>query len=232
MTGPAFWTILLLAVPAFSAVPAPASAAPCTAIPTEIVVRTSHETVRDDTVPRSELDRIGRRLGQRHAGLERRLEERGYRLEGTPGLTEFTLRSDGRFEFQIRREGDRVCVSTSRITVELGAVSTIHIASEYPPESCEHDATLEHERQHADLNERFVRSLADPFRLDLRRALRTSSVSGRVQESERLQQRLADAAADAIEKATEQAMDGLGRRQETIDTEAEYIRLSRTCRNW
>lgn len=239
MTGPSFpfaparsvlRTLLVLAPPALAAFPA--AAASCTALPTEIHVKTSHETVRDDGLALDELERMGRRIGQRHAGLERKLEDRGYRLEGTPGLTEFRLRSDGRFEFEIRRQADRICVSTLRITVDLEATSTIRVASEYPPGSCEHETALEHEHQHAELNARFMKSLAAPFRLDLRRSLDATSVSGPQEDADRLQEKLADAAGAAIGKATGKAMDDLGRRQETIDTEAEYIRLSRTCRNW
>lgn len=232
VVGAAFLAILSGAPPAIAASPAPSPEASCSAIPTEIVVRTSHDLVRDDTLDREALDRMGRRFGQNHAGLERRLKERGYHVEGTPGLTEFTLRSDGQFEFGILLEGDRACVSTQRIVVELKAVSTIHIASQYPEGSCEHEATLEHEKQHAELNARFMSSLADPFRLDMRRAFRTTSVRGPAEDAERLQKKLSDAATSAIGKATERAMEELGRRQATIDTEAEYIRLSRTCRNW
>jgi hypothetical protein len=229
MIGPAFWTILLLALATASA---PASAAACTVVPMEIVVTTSHETVRDDNISLAELDRMSQEPSHRHAELDRQFKELGYYRGGAQGLTKFSLSGKGHVELGGQREGDRVCISISRIIVELEATSTIRVAKEYSPGSCEHEVTLEHERRHAELNAHFVANLADPYQLELRRALQTSSASGPARASRRLQMKLSRAAAKTIDRTLHRMTDDLLRQQEAIDTAAEYISLTRACRNW
>ena len=113
-----------------------AACPPAIVTPEIEVVRAAPETATDFTIPISGLTQMAGRAGQ---GIEVR------------GLTSNRLERSISLKFEGRSlPGDATlfCYRLVKARVEIRPLSTVYVASEYPPESCAWRAVLEHENRH------------------------------------------------------------------------------------
>src|SRR4029079_10071228 len=80
----------------------------------------------------------------------------------------FGIEAKTRFE----SHGNGDCVYLTTIDANFGfRAMDVYVASEYPPGTCEHDAVLDHEKQHVTINLRNLKFTAPRVRAELERLL-------------------------------------------------------------
>jgi hypothetical protein len=144
------------------------------------------------------------------------------------GLTVFSVES--RSEITVRtqaNEGDACAVPAEVRLMLVQTEHSIRLAREVPAGSCLANEVLAHERRHAEVNRRTLRDAARDLRATARawsaRAERHAADAGQAAIA------LQDELAAAIEPVLERLRAARERGHATIDTPAEYERLSRVC---
>ncbi len=134
--------------------------------------------------------------------------------------------------YEIQQRGNGLCVRTTEVSVALTVEPRkIYVTNDRLPGSCEYKAVLDHERQHQAIDDGLLKEYGPVFREAVRQALARIGTDpvplGRKADAER---RLSQ----AMERALRQAFARLGaernRRQQGLDTQAEYVRIMNACR--
>jgi hypothetical protein len=127
------------------------------------------------------------------------------------------------------------CAWLESVAVDMSPASvTIFVPSEFPPDSCEDWAVLEHERAHA----RTHRERLEAAAADLKAALEAArwlpargnplAVKDRVEAEEEIEGRLRR----VVDPAFERFRESLKAAQAQLDTPASYAWSRRRCANW
>ncbi len=151
----------------------------------------------------------------------------------TGGITESNIKSN--FEVSFNQRSDRntgeTCISINKIVMKLSYEPVVHIASNFPRDSCQFATTWEHELRHVNTD---LLTLQERGRLLQQAAQGVASqikTIGPVPKSDvkRVQQEVIA----RIDTAVSGAFDEIDRlrmqRQQLIDTREEYMRLSKAC---
>jgi hypothetical protein len=146
-------------------------------------------------------------------------------------LTSSDIRASARYEIvKLRPPDGGECTALRKVTVRIVAQAiTIRIDQRYPPGSCEYQAILSHEREHARITTDTLRQSEDEIGVTLRAALSAWHdrwLEGAVQPEI---ERAADAAIDAVLERIEA---DIRQRQAAVDTPAAYADVQRQCGDW
>jgi hypothetical protein len=110
------------------------------------------------------------------------------------------------------------------VALTLRVTRSIRVASNHPPGSCRYAVALAHEREHEAIDDAMF-AQADQLLGDRLRAILAEPNALRAPGAERLGTQLSQAVVPALSAFQAE----ITRRQLTIDTPAEYARLSRVC---
>lgn len=140
------------------------------------------------------------------------------------------------FEFApVRNNNSVMCVKVSKITVRFFAQPVVHIASEYPPESCEFKQILKHEKRHVNVTKQWQRDYTPLLRRELESIARKLPASPPVGEKQvaGAQEALVNIIRAHLDKYMEQrAIPDYIRRQNKVDDPLEYRLVPTRCENW
>jgi hypothetical protein len=150
------------------------------------------------------------------------------------GLTLGVTRYDPVMEFNVSIHEMRIasglaCAFVDHVDVNIGYKNVaVYIASEIPQDSCGFNQVMQHEQKHIDVNKQILAEYAPRIQSELKEYLRMNGVFKQVKEDyalailhDRLQQLLNGIITDMTEENH--------RRQQAIDTRAEYVRVSSAC---
>ncbi|MBK6896589.1 MAG: hypothetical protein IPH06_08375 [Alphaproteobacteria bacterium] len=155
---------------------------------------------------------------------------------GKDGNAPFWADYDAKFEFTpVRNNPNAVCVSVSKIKMKFYIQPVVHIASEYPQESCEFREVLRHEKKHVKVTKEWQKEFTPQLRRELRSIAHKIPASSPVGERQipATQQMMMNIIKSHLEKFMEKkAVPTLIRRQGKVDDPLEYKLVPERCENW
>ena len=128
-------------------------------------------------------------------------------------------------------DGQQACVAVERLRIDVGYKRrVIHIAREYPPDSCEAGAVLEHELKHVSIDDRLLAAAVPDIRAMLTEAARHARLGPiPVAEVERARQLLRQDLEGRFARELAAFDARRAKAQDAIDVAAEYERVRRQC---
>jgi hypothetical protein len=140
------------------------------------------------------------------------------------------LSLDARTRIELRVNG--LCVYLESVHAEFGFRNLdVYVASEYPPDTCEHRAILDHENQHVAIARDALTAHAGQMRLNLERILGEQRPV-----LARDGQRATRAILDDIAKRANSELDAfygeMDARNRVIDSQPNYEAIAEICKNW
>jgi hypothetical protein len=194
----------------------PAAPLACAAtVPRVSVSRSLPPPAIDNTLTQPQLQRVA---ANHHAGR-------------ALGLYRATV--NGRFnaEIAMRWDESEACLWVSSLAIEVEAVDRrIWVIRERRPGTCHYDAVLAHERRHEEVDDAMVEAYAARLRSVLaQEAAALGLVRVAPGERDAAQQRLVDALKKAFQAEMRALQAERERRQNAIDTPAEYRRVGAAC---
>lgn len=215
---------LLAAAGAASAGEPEAACRPASASTTvfEVVVG-SFPTVIDRTRNIDQVNRL-RSSDMRHPPLAHGLSVAEYHLRDV-------VQSDAARTWP----GGRTCAWLSRVTVDMTPDAIrVYIPKEYPPRSCEYEALVAHEMEHARLHRRRLKEAAERVRLALARATglagpHTPLAAETPQEAYALLQSQVEGVVLPI---YDEFLKSIAAEQQALDDAEHYRRLGAACSHW
>jgi hypothetical protein len=124
------------------------------------------------------------------------------------------------------------CVYIRSIEANFGYRSMdVHVASEYPPQTCEYKVILDHENQHVAINRNAMKEYAPRVRQALERELAKLkprfTADAQVSTNRKLEE-----LHEALEPLLQEMETVLAQRNAGIDTNVNYDALGEMCKNW
>lgn len=151
----------------------------------------------------------------------------------TGGITESNIKSNFEVSFNQRsnRETGETCISINKVEMKLSYEPVVHIASNFPRDSCQFATTWEHELRHVNTD---LLTLQERGRLLQQAAQGVASqikTIGPVQKGDvkKVQQEIITRINTAVSTAFDEIDRLRMQRQQLIDTREEYMRLSKAC---
>jgi len=207
--------VLLIA----AALPAAANGMRCPVIgnqPTVEVAVISRNTALNTRKPVRDLKQLSANsLGHQPLGL--------YMAKFTSGV---------QINYDLRREGDEICVWVTKVQVQIGYDDrTIYVAKDFDKDSCEYKAILSHEAKHAVTDDSVLAEFNGRFRKNVGDAAIDGGMIGPVKRIflDDSKQRLAELVQKAFDRTFEDFQAARARAQKTVDTPEEYGRVKRIC---
>jgi hypothetical protein len=198
----------------------PAAAQPRCARMAEPSVRLEVEQAEPalDTVPGAELQRLVRETPGEHAQAL--------------GLYRGELRTGLRLEYSVVTQGAGACVGLHRAVIEIAFVDrTIVLARELRQGTCRYDVALEHERQHARIDDRVLARELPKIKDAIAREAADNGVIGPVRASDIDSYR--DDFSERLNRVFQREIDRIGQarrhEQAQIDTPEAYRREAERC---
>lgn len=148
------------------------------------------------------------------------------------GLYRAEIKVGLRLDFGVWQRGPNACVWVRGAHLRaLIADRTIHVAKEYHRNSCEFHAILDHEIQHARIDNLVLQVHSRPMQEALRQAAIQSGVVGPLPLADvsRAQETLSQALDVAFRTSMQALIADRNRRQASIDTPEEYARVAGLC---
>lgn len=155
---------------------------------------------------------------------------------GKDGQGPFWADYKANFEYTpVRNNPNVMCVQVSKITLRFFIQPVVHIASEYPPESCEFKQILKHEKRHVSVTKQWQRDYTPLLRREL------ESIARKLPASAPVGEKLVPSAQEShlviirshLDKYMEQkAIPDYIRRQNKVDDPLEYRLVPTRCENW
>lgn len=142
------------------------------------------------------------------------------------GITEGSRATDISYRFGILPMDGQYCVTFDRIAVAIEVTMVVHLASELVPGTCADRVYAGHEQQHVDIDRELLPMLRDRVAAAATYAGRRSVVAATEEAGLKL---LQEAARREIRQALDRYSEERDRRQNALDTPAEYARLQRQC---
>lgn len=141
---------------------------------------------------------------------------------------------EGLASFTIMQRGEQACIWLKGINAKFFAFPSIHIANNFPKDSCEYNAILEHEKKHIRVLQDFHKEFAPKFKTALRRVAGGVDAQGPIPAStvESIQQEMNARINTGIQAFNDSILPVLEARQAAIDNPNEYARVEATCKNW
>lgn len=140
------------------------------------------------------------------------------------------------FEYlPVSNNPNAVCVTASKIQLRFFIQPVVHIASEYPPESCEFKQVLKHEKKHVAVTKKWQKDYTPLLRRELESIARKLPASGPVGQNmiaavEESQLNIIRANLDKFME--KKAIPDYIHRQNKVDDPLEYRLVPTRCDNW
>jgi hypothetical protein len=148
------------------------------------------------------------------------------------GLYLARFSSGVQISYDLKREGDEVCVWITRVLVEIGYDDrTIYIGNEFEKDGCEYKAILSHEAKHAVTDDGVLAEYNGRFRKNVSEAALRSGMVGPLKRGylEDAKQQLAEDVQRAFRSTFDDFQSARERAQKTVDSPEEYGRVKRIC---
>lgn len=140
------------------------------------------------------------------------------------------------FDFTpVRNNNSLVCVTVKKIVLHFYIQPIVHIASEYPPESCEFKQILKHEKKHVAVTKQWQKDYTPMLRRELDSIARKLPAGMPVGEKTvpSIQEANLNIIRSHLDKFMEQkAIPDYIRRQNKVDDPLEYMLVPTRCENW
>lgn len=126
------------------------------------------------------------------------------------------------------------CLWFDSLTVDIGISPTIYVAREYNKGTCMHNAILEHEMKHIEVDRQIVNKYANVIGYKLNDFLSQNSVYGPFPDSQihTMQQQMTNQISDIIRNSTDIMKQDRAAAQQAIDSREEYDRVSGLCKDF
>ncbi len=148
------------------------------------------------------------------------------------GETGFKLET----EFSYIADGPAACVNLTKVNLTFYAKPTIHIASNFRRGSCEYGAVMAHEKKHIRELQKFVREYGPKMKNHLVKNVlpTTTTFYGPIDADkvDKAQQKIQDDLFEGLQAYQQEIMPVLQKRQQDIDSPAEYARVDSKCSGW
>ena len=130
------------------------------------------------------------------------------------------------------RRGSSSCLWVDHIQITIRLDPVVYVAREYAPNSCEHKAIFAHEMKHVRVDQQIVNQFSGRLRDAVAQAVRTQPALGPVARGQdpTLQQKFVSRISAALSAETKRMEAERNRRQQAIDTIAEYEYVARQCK--
>lgn len=140
------------------------------------------------------------------------------------------VRSDINISWSVSSLTDTGCYWFKDIKIIVESDPTIYIVSEYPQGTCQHQAILEHERNHVLTDRRIIGEYMKLIEDGVSAAARKMPVIGPVKgEPDYIQKQMAAYIDKAVGETVEKMYAQRRQRQQALDNRAEYERISNSC---
>ena len=150
------------------------------------------------------------------------------------GTTQSGLELRWNINYQVREWRNVYCFWVADAHVEIAYHQLdVNIAAEYPPDSCQYNAILDHEYEHVEV----AHSILQPYAQQIRQALTTLAIPTSHLPSLANSPEIAREEVEAVFRQTlapvrDQMSQLLAQRQAEVDTIENYRRTWRRCRKW
>lgn len=125
------------------------------------------------------------------------------------------------------------CASLAEVEATwLQTPTTVDVASQYRPGSCEYSAVLEHENEHVRLNRRAYDLYAPRIEARLRELAASIKPVSTTEPPQRVAERIGAQLTAGIKPLTDAATQEMHRSNAAIDTPESYRALAGRCRGW
>ena len=155
---------------------------------------------------------------------------------GQDGRGPFWADYKAEFNFTPLRNNDSAyCVTAEKITLRFFIQPVVHVAKEYPPESCEFKQILKHEKKHVAVTKQWQKDYAPQLKREL------ESISHKLPPQGPVGEKMIPSAQEAsliiirshLDKFMEEkAIPDYIRRQGKVDDPLEYMLVPTRCDNW
>lgn len=148
------------------------------------------------------------------------------------GLTVSQLGHQYSTNFTFRKVTGGYCVALKSAEIRVGYTEmTVYVSSDYPEDSCEYKAILEHEREHVEINRRVLESFEAKIKQAVARTVTGKRAIRVYNEAEARSAYLL-----ALKRSLEPVLDALEsqrqRRSAKIDSKDSYRRVLSRCDGW
>lgn len=163
------------------------------------------------------------------------LHSRGPRAQGTTlGLhvSPFIMTAD--YKYKTKEIGEKTCVSLDAVQVKFYSQPVLLVASNFPEDSCEFKAILEHEKGHDKILRGVQREYSDKTRSEMKGFVKKFRGAGAVSPERipEIKKRIEGQMERKFEEIVKEAGSVLNSRQKGHDTRQEYKRVEAKCDNW
>lgn len=124
-----------------------------------------------------------------------------------------------------------VCLWVDNVNINIAIDPTIYIAKQYKQGSCEHNAILEHEYKHIQVDREIVKKYAPQIKKVIEKAIQDIGIVGPKQERDKsnYSKKISDYLDQQLKIATDTMYAERDKRQQAVDTLAEYERVAGLC---
>lgn len=151
------------------------------------------------------------------------------------GAMSGTIQIETQVQYQTEtyRQLGMVCVYVDTLQVTIHYDPTIYITRDYKPGTCEHNAVMEHEKKHLKVDELMITKYAESIDRALRNDIRKEGFRFgpfTTKETPQFLEDLKTHYVDLVEQEQKKLSAQRLKRQQSIDTLAEYERVAAICR--
>lgn len=141
---------------------------------------------------------------------------------------------EGLASFTIMQRGEQACIWLKGINAKFFAFPSIHIANNFPKDTCEYNAVMEHEKKHIRALQDFHKEFAPKFKTALRKVAQNTEAQGPIPASavEAIQKDMNARINQGIQAFNDSILPVLEARQAQIDNPNEYASVEAKCSNW
>jgi|TARA_R110002126_G_scaffold13118_1_gene56000 hypothetical protein len=124
------------------------------------------------------------------------------------------------------------CLWYDTLQIDIGIKPTIYIAKEYNKGTCMHNAIMEHEMKHIQVDIDMVNTYANKIGYEINKKLTEVPLYGPIPESETagVQQQMMSSVTDIIKRYVEELKTARRAAQQKVDTKKEYDSVSAKCK--
>lgn len=147
------------------------------------------------------------------------------------GLTSSTVGVEQQMSLGGVRYGDESCVWYKDVRVTIKLAQRVYVARDYKPGTCMHAAVWEHEHKHVRVDREVINKYRPIYDQAVRKYLHQARILGPFphREEKRAQDAMMKTLGQVIAQVTEKMESERMRRQQAVDTRAEYDRVTALC---
>lgn len=126
------------------------------------------------------------------------------------------------------------CLWFDKLTVNIGIKPTIYIAREYNKGTCMHNAIMEHEMKHIEVDKKIVNEYANKVGYEINEYLTRNTIFGPVPASElvKAQTQMSAEITAILQEHVEEMKELRRKAQQKVDSREEYDHVSAQCRSF